>query len=133
MKRVRRTRTAPEQVVAGALRELGLGYRRNVATLPGSPDFANRRKAWAIFVMGCYWHGHRGCAAATLPTRNREFWAEKFITNRRRDARKIRALRALGFRVLVVWECTTRSGPEAVAAALRSLLPGGSTAPPERG
>ena len=103
--RVRQQRTAPEEVVARLLRAHGLHYRRNVRSLPGSPDFANRSRGWAIFVNGCFWHHHTGCARATVPKNNRAFWQEKFAANRRRDAAKIRGLRALGFRVLVIWEC----------------------------
>lgn len=105
MKRVRRSGTPAELVVAEVCRSLGLAYRRNVRTLPGSPDLANKSGRWAIFVNGCYWHHHKGCMRGTTPTRNREFWTEKFQANRRRDAAKIRQLRARGFLVLLVWEC----------------------------
>lgn len=102
---VRQSRTTAEDEVATLLRALGLAYRRNVRALPGSPDFANRARGWAIFVNGCFWHHHTGCRRAGVPKNNRAFWTTKFIANRRRDAAKIRALRALGFRVLVIWEC----------------------------
>jgi DNA mismatch endonuclease (patch repair protein) len=105
MKRVRQRKTAPEDDLARLLRKLGLRYRRNAKSLPGSPDFSNRRRHWALFVNGCFWHHHRGCVRATVPTRNRPFWKAKFDANRARDAKKIAALRRLGFRVLVVWEC----------------------------
>jgi DNA mismatch endonuclease (patch repair protein) len=105
MKRVRRHRTHAEDVVAAALRAHHIGYRRNVKALPGSPDFANKSKRWAIFVNGCFWHHHKGCKRATIPTRNRAFWLAKFAANRGRDAKKIKALRALGFHVAVIWEC----------------------------
>lgn len=105
MKRVRRHKTHVEDVVAAALRTHNMHYRRNVRTLPGSPDFANKSKRWAIFVNGCFWHHHKHCVRGTIPTRNREFWVEKFAANRRRDARKIKALRELGFSVAVIWEC----------------------------
>ena len=103
--RVKQKKTRPEEEVARLLRDLGLAYRRNVRSLPGSPDFANRSKGWAIFVNGCFWHHHTGCRRAGLPKNNRAFWQAKFAANRSRDAAKIRALRALGFRVLVIWEC----------------------------
>ncbi|MDK9697556.1 MAG: very short patch repair endonuclease [Siculibacillus sp.] len=105
LSRVRRTRTAAEEEVARRLRALGLHYRRNVRALPGSPDFANRRRGWAIFVNGCFWHHHTACVRAAVPKNNRDFWVEKFAANRRRDAEKIRRLRRLGFTVLVIWEC----------------------------
>lgn len=105
MKRVRRSGTPAELVVAKVCRLLGQSYRLNVRSLPGSPDLANKRGHWAIFVNGCYWHHHTGCTRATVPTRNQEFWTGKFHANRRRDAEKIRQLRAAGYRVLLVWEC----------------------------
>lgn len=105
MKRVRRTRTDLEEVVAAALRALGVRYRRNVRSLPGSPDFANQRRGWAMFVNGCFWHGHRACRLATVPKSNTRFWTEKLAANRRRDASKIRELRRLRFRVTLIWQC----------------------------
>lgn len=117
MKRVRRSGTPAELVVAEVCRSSGLAYRLNVRSLPGSPDLANKARRWAIFVNGCYWHHHTGCARGTVPTRNREFWIGKFIANRRRDAAKIQQLRAAGFRVLLVWECEV-----ADEARLRSRL-----------
>lgn len=102
---IRRSGTRIEAAVATRLRELGLGYRKNVRTLPGSPDFANRTRKWAIFVNGCFWHHHRGCGRATIPRTNTEFWKAKFKRNRSRDAQKIVALRRMGFRVAILWEC----------------------------
>ena len=109
MRRVRRKGTPVERFVARLCRELGLGYRLNVPSLPGSPDLANKTKRWAIFVNGCFWHGHRNCALATAPKRNKEFWSRKFADNRARDARKVVALRRLGFKVAIVWQCETEN------------------------
>lgn len=120
MARIRQRGTAPERAVAKAMRDIGLAYRKNVRGLPGSPDFANRRRRWALFVQGCYWHHHR-CPRGTTPARNRAFWLEKFAINRARDARAIRALRKMGFRVVVIWECQSRD-PIALAKRLRDLL-----------
>jgi DNA mismatch endonuclease (patch repair protein) len=105
MKRVRRSRSDIEESVGRLLRELGIAYRRNVRSLPGSPDFANKRRKWAIFVNGCFWHAHRNCRLGTQPSRNAEFWSSKFADNRKRDSQKIRALRSQGFKVLVIWQC----------------------------
>jgi DNA mismatch endonuclease (patch repair protein) len=105
MKRVRQSRTGAEEAVALALRRAGLFYRRNCKALPGAPDFANRRRKWAIFVNGCFWHHHKTCPRGTVPKQNRAFWLEKFAANRARDARKARALRAQGFHVAFIWEC----------------------------
>lgn len=105
MQRVRRRGTPAEAAVAKLCREIGLHYRLNVKSLPGSPDLANKSKRWAIFVNGCFWHRHRNCRLATTPKRNREFWQRKFIKNRKRDAKKARELRKLGFLVAFVWQC----------------------------
>ncbi|MCC6778029.1 MAG: DNA mismatch endonuclease Vsr [Hyphomicrobiales bacterium] len=120
MKRVRRIRTTPEELVSEVLRALGVRYRRAPRKLPGSPDFANQSRKWALFVNGCFWHHHARCKRATIPTRNRSFWTEKFADNRRRDAAKKAALEALGFRVLTVWECQTND-PASLARKLSSL------------
>ena len=108
MSRQRRKDTSPELEVRGALRSLGHSYRVSVRGLPGSPDIANKKRGWAIFVHGCFWHHHPGCRHATLPKKNREWWRDKFERNSARDARKLEELRALGFDVLVIWECETR-------------------------
>ncbi len=107
MARVRQKGTAPEMAVAAALRGLGRTYRLNVRALPGAPDFANRRRKWAIFVHGCFWHRHTGCKRATIPKSNEAFWLSKFKANRARDAKAVRTLRRVGFRVAIVWECET--------------------------
>lgn len=105
MARVRQRGTSAERIVASILRSLGASYRLNVRGLPGTPDFANAKRKWAVFVNGCFWHNHSGCKAATIPKLNREFWRKKFVANRKRDARAIRTLRRSGFRVALVWQC----------------------------
>ncbi|WP_119271986.1 very short patch repair endonuclease [Taklimakanibacter deserti] len=108
MSRVRQRGTATELEVAVILRNLGYAYRLNVKSLPGSPDFANRKRKWAIFVNGCFWHHHSGCRQATIPKTNKRFWRDKFLTNRQRDAKAIRTLRSAGFRVAIVWACKAK-------------------------
>ncbi|MFN4089252.1 MAG: very short patch repair endonuclease [Alphaproteobacteria bacterium] len=110
MSRVRQRGTAAERRVATALRAAGHAYRLNVRSLPGSPDFANRKRRWVVFVNGCFWHRHTGCRRGTVPKANAAFWHEKFEANRKRDARAIRALRRAGYRVIVVWECEAADG-----------------------
>jgi DNA mismatch endonuclease Vsr len=105
MRRIRQKDTKIEAAVALGLRDLGLHYRKNVRNLPGSPDFANKSKRWAVFVHGCFWHHHTGCHKATVPKSNRRFWLNKFRDNMRRDARCVRLLRREGYRVVVIWEC----------------------------
>jgi DNA mismatch endonuclease (patch repair protein) len=108
MRSVRRERTDPEEAVAAALRRAGVRFRRNVRSLPGSPDLANKSRRFAVYVHGCFWHRHPGCSRATSPKTNAEFWQTKFAANVERDARKEQALRALGYNVEVIWECQTK-------------------------
>lgn len=121
---VRQERTLPEEQVRAILRALGMRCTRANRDLPGTPDFANRARAWAVFVHGCFWHHHRGCRKATVPKRNRDFWLAKFEDNRRRDQRAIRALRRLGYSVAVVWECEAKEAHR-VTRRLRRLRPRG--------
>ena len=114
---IRQKSTRPELLVGKLLRALGLRYRLSNRDLPGSPDFANRRARWAVFVHGCFWHRH-GCSASTTPARNREFWEAKFARNLARDARSIEELRVSGYRVLVVWECETKRAESELLARL---------------
>ena len=111
MRAVRQRGTKPERVIGDLLRELGVRYRLNVRSLPGSPDFANQTRGWVVFVNGCFWHGHRNCPktkggrSSRIPSTRRKFWSDKIRANRRRDACKCREIRSLGLRVLIVWEC----------------------------
>lgn len=106
---VRQQGTAPELAVRRSLSALGLRFRTENRDLPGSPDVANRKRKWAVFVHGCYWHRHEGCSKATTPKRNREFWVVKFEANVARDARARSELKKLGYDVLTLWECEVSS------------------------
>jgi DNA mismatch endonuclease (patch repair protein) len=92
-------------VVRRMLHAAGYRYRLHVRDLPGKPDlvFPARRKV--VFINGCFWHRHRGCALARLPKSRVEFWTEKLERNRQRDERNVAALKELGWEVLTVWEC----------------------------
>lgn len=120
MKRVRQKGTSAELKVAAALRRLGYSYRKNVRSLPGSPDFANQKLGWVVFVNGCYWHHHTNCRRATIPSTNRDFWTAKFRDNRKRDAKAVRDLRLKGFQVVLVWECETDSPAKKLSQLTKS-------------
>lgn len=113
MRRVRRRDTQPEVTLRKALWHRGARYRLHVRSLPGTPDIVFPRAKVAVFVHGCFWHRHPGCRSTTTPKRNADFWMAKFHANVDRDARKVRQLEELGWRVAVVWSCETRS-PEAL-------------------
>jgi DNA mismatch endonuclease (patch repair protein) len=94
-------------------------YTTHNRDLPGSPDLANRSRAWAVFVHGCYWHRHNGCSMATTPKANAQFWSAKFERNVERDRETRTALRRLGYRVLTLWQCEAESS----AKLSRRLVP----------
>ena len=105
MARIGSKDTAPEMALLRALRERGIGYRLHRKGLPGRPDVVLVGAGIAVFVHGCFWHSHRGCSKASSPKRNSRFWADKFRANEARDARNVRKLLAMGWRVGVLWEC----------------------------
>jgi DNA mismatch endonuclease, patch repair protein len=122
LSRVRQRDTSAEMLVRSMLHRLGLRFRVGGRGLPGRPDVANVSRAWAVLVHGCYWHAHAGCRRATVPKRNRAFWAAKFAANRSRDRRVLRQLRAMGIRPVVVWECEVEERPDAVKKRLKAIL-----------
>lgn len=113
--------TKPEIVVRRLLHLIGRRFRLYRRDLPGTPDIVLPGARKAIFVHGCFWHRHEGCAKATLPKTRVEFWQEKFDRNVARDKRKEAELRAAGWDVTTVWECETRN-LEALEMRLRDWL-----------
>jgi DNA mismatch endonuclease (patch repair protein) len=108
MAAVRGENTKPELIVRCQAHAMGFRFRLHRRDLPGTPDIVFPRLRSVIFVHGCFWHRHGGCGATTMPKDNAEFWAAKFSRNVERDRDVGRALTALRWRVLVVWECETR-------------------------
>ena len=123
MARIRSRDTQPEVTVRRLLYSLGYRYRLHRRDLPGSPDicFPGRKKV--IFVHGCFWHRHDGCARATTPKTRTSFWEEKFRKNVIRDRRNMTGLVELGWETMVVWECET-SDLERLAPRLARFLDG---------
>jgi DNA mismatch endonuclease (patch repair protein) len=112
MRRVRSRDTTPELKVRKALTAMGLRYRLHRKDLPGSPDIVMPGRRLAIFVHGCFWHGHDCARGARIPKANQDYWLAKIGRNRDRDTRNAEALAALGWRVLVLWECEMKSGSD---------------------
>jgi DNA mismatch endonuclease, patch repair protein len=114
MARVRQAHTAPELRLRRLLHAAGLRYRLHPRSLPGRPDLVFPKYGAVVFVHGCFWHRHEGCAHATTPASRREYWLPKFAENRRRDERQARALQEAGWRVALVWTCglTPRSASQ---------------------
>lgn len=110
MARVRGRDTKPERALRALLTRLGHRYRLQARDLPGRPDIVFRGKRRAIFVHGCFWHRHPDpeCKLARMPKSRLDFWGPKLEANRARDVANIDRLKALGWRVLLVWECELR-------------------------
>lgn len=100
--------TAPELAVRRIAHRMGLRFRLHCKDLPGRPDLIFPKHRLVVFVHGCFWHRHQECKYAYTPKSRIEFWAKKFASNVARDARQEAALKALGWRVLVIWECETK-------------------------
>lgn len=107
MSRIRGKNTKPEMVIRQGLHALGLRYRLHDRGLPGSPDLVFPARRALVFVHGCFWHGH-SCPLFRLPATRTDFWRAKIGRNRERDAEALLALRAAGWRSLVIWECSLR-------------------------
>ncbi|GFM59776.1 very short patch repair endonuclease [Pseudomonas cichorii] len=105
MSRVSSKDTKPELVVRRLVFAMGYRYRLHYKQLPGSPDLVFTKRKKAIFVNGCFWHGHAGCRYGRLPKSRVEFWQAKIGRNRERDRENIASLEARGFEVLTVWQC----------------------------
>lgn len=101
--------TKPEMIVRKYLFSRGLRFRVQVRKLPGTPDIVLPKYRTAIFVNGCFWHGHEGCKYFRLPKSNIEFWKEKIERNIERDKESMRALLGQGWKVIRVWECDLRN------------------------
>jgi DNA mismatch endonuclease (patch repair protein) len=115
--------TKPEIRVRSLLHSMGYRFRLHRKDLPGKPDITLPAHEAVIFVHGCFWHCHDCRYGSVKPATRSEFWAQKRQSNTARDLRDKQALEALGWRVMVVWECQTRD-PEALRAQIGAFLPG---------
>lgn len=97
--------TKPEVLLRKSLFSRGFRFRIHRKDLPGKPDIVLPKYCAAIFVQGCFWHGHKGCPMFRLPATRRDFWENKITANKNRDHRNTAALRQMGWHVLEVWEC----------------------------
>ena len=125
MGRVRGRDTKPELVVRRLLHGMSYRYRLQAKDLPGRPDIVFRKRRRAIFVHGCFWHRHAdpACRLARLPKSRLDFWLPKLEGNAKRDATNVERLEAMGWQVLVVWECELRDR-EQLGNTLRRFVEG---------
>ncbi|HKR87751.1 MAG TPA: DNA mismatch endonuclease Vsr [Phenylobacterium sp.] len=121
MRRVKGRDTGPEMIVRRALTRLGARYRLHRKDLPGSPDVAMPGRRLALFVHGCFWHGHDCARGSRVPKQNRDYWLAKVDRNRARDARNGEELAAMGWRAETLWECELKDAG-ALEARLKALL-----------
>ncbi|MDN7558069.1 very short patch repair endonuclease [Burkholderia orbicola] len=107
MSGIRSKNTTPELTIRRALHSRGFRYLLHSSNLPGKPDMVFPKYRAVVFVHGCFWHAH-DCKYFKLPGSRTEFWREKLLKNWQRDESVLATVRALGWRVLVIWECATR-------------------------
>lgn len=121
MRAVRSKDTRPELIVRRLAHAMGYRFRLHRKDLPGSPDLVFPSRRSAIFVHGCFWHGHDCARGARRPKTNTEYWRQKVARNRTRDARVTMELEALGWRVITLWECGMMD-PAAISAGIANFL-----------
>jgi DNA mismatch endonuclease (patch repair protein) len=121
MRAVKGRDTKPELLVRRLLRDIAPGYRLCRRDLPGAPDISYIGRKKAIFVHGCFWHGHDCKRGARAPKANAEYWREKIARNALRDEAHLKCYAAMGWRVLTVWECEMRD-EAALTERLRDFL-----------
>jgi DNA mismatch endonuclease (patch repair protein) len=121
MAAIRGKDTKPEMRVRSVLHALGYRFRLHRKDLPGKPDIVLPKHHLAIFVHGCFWHSHNCRYGKVVPATNADFWSSKRTATVRRDAVKTEALKALGWRLLTVWECET-TDTDVLAKILRDCL-----------
>lgn len=121
MARIKGSKTSPEKIVASMLRKLKVKYRSNVKSLPGQPDFVISSIKTVIFVNGCFWHRHNCKKGRSMPSTRKKFWNSKFKRTIERDKNNHKKLKKLGWRVLVIWECKTKT-IEKLSRRLRVFL-----------
>ena len=121
MSRIRSKNTAPELAVRIYLFSKGIRYRVNVK-IPGKPDIAIKKIKTAVFVNGCFWHGHENCKDSGIPKSNTKFWKTKIESNMARDRRNIELLTNNGWRVVTIWECELLKKADIVLESLANDL-----------
>lgn len=104
MSHIRSTNSRPEEIVRKYLFSCGLRYRKNVRSLPGTPDIVLKKYKTVVFVNGCFWH-HHDCGRFVWPSTNKEYWRKKIDRNTERDKENYDLLTAQGWQVLIIWEC----------------------------
>jgi DNA mismatch endonuclease (patch repair protein) len=121
MRAVKSRNTTPEKLVRKIVRTVSPGYRLHRSDIPGEPDIAYISRKRAIFVHGCFWHGHNCARGSRIPKTNVEYWTAKIERNQKRDLRVRKQLAKLGWRTLILWECRLKN-QDAVRRKLSEFL-----------
>jgi len=108
MSRIRKTNTKPELLIRSHLFKAGFRYRLYNKKLPGNPDIVLPKYKAIVFVNGCFWHAHEGCKYNKMPKTRTEYWIPKITGNAQRDKINLKALKKLGWKIFVIWECELR-------------------------
>ena len=109
MTRITSKNTKPEIIVRSTLHQKGFRFRLHEKSLPGKPDIVLPKFKTVILVHGCFWHSHKRCKRSNLPKSNRTYWKNKLAKNVKRDRQNRKALKKMGFKAYVVWECQTNN------------------------
>ena len=120
MSRIASRNTKPELIVRRFLHSRGLRYSLRNKHLPGNPDIVFSRFRAAVFVNGCFWHGHKNCKYFVIPKTRTEWWTKKINGNIQRDKNAIRELHKLDWKTIVIWECALKS--KKAEATLTNIL-----------
>ena len=107
MAAVKGKNTSPELKIRKLLHSYGYRFTLNNKHLPGNPDIVMKKHNTVVFIHGCFWHLHN-CYKSTLPKTNSSFWKQKLEANKLRDQENIEKLEALGWRIVVIWECALK-------------------------
>ncbi len=109
MSAIKSKNTKPEIAVRKLLHSMGYRFRLHRKDLPGSPDIVLPKYKTVIFVHGCFWHRHENCKYASTPKTRKEFWENKFNSNKKRDQKIQKEIIDLGWKFIIIWECEARN------------------------
>jgi DNA mismatch endonuclease (patch repair protein) len=132
MRQIRSTNTLPERTIRSLLHSLGFRFRLYRKDLPGKPDVVLPKYRTAVFLHGCFWHRHPACSRTTTPAVNQDYWLPKFERTIERDRRTQAELRALGWNVVLVWECELKNIGVLKSRLITAITRGMPTHHPER-
>jgi DNA mismatch endonuclease, patch repair protein len=105
MSRIKGQDTKLEIKIRSRLFKDGFRFRKNDKRYPGKPDILLPKYKTAIFINGCFWHGHKGCKYFVVPKTRTEFWVNKINTNIKNDKKNHGLLKKMGWKVMCYWEC----------------------------